>query len=253
MKNGKMIVLCMCALVIGIAITLPLTYFTPRTAATTQIFEPWFTMDIPSAYIYAYLTDDTFQTETEFIFPISINYDVLNRHTGARIEFFEFVFYTDGLQLSKHQYFVAMNTSDIPFDSLDSFVRNFTSVRETIFNLPAFGTGGNGGSFYCNPFNQNEIYAGGLGCLGSQSIVGDDVNEKFGAILNIMENEQVVYLDVISRGYVLFGDNDTAIVSMDDQVIYHIEMSNSGNGFTFGDNTLPTYKSITRGTYSIGW
>jgi hypothetical protein len=260
-KNGKIIVLCMCALAIGIATTLPLTYFTPRPAATAQTFgEPWFTMQLPSAYLNAYLTDDIFQTEVEFTFPLSINYAVLNQHTGARIEYFEFIFYTDNLQLSRHRYFVAMNSTDISVDLIDSATKNFFSIRENIFNItfPAFGIGGNGGSYFCYPQNQSHIFNGGLGSLRSynvvdgdySSIIGNGVSETAGDILNVMENEQVIYLDVISWGYTLIDDNDTVIVSTDNQVIYHIELTNSGNGFTFGDATLPTYEPGMCGTYS---
>ncbi|MCL1970597.1 MAG: hypothetical protein FWF66_03975 [Candidatus Bathyarchaeota archaeon] len=65
----RIITLCMCALALGIVATLPLTYFTPQTKATTQpIHTPWFTMNTSSAYINAYLDDNSFSNETIIFF-----------------------------------------------------------------------------------------------------------------------------------------------------------------------------------------
>jgi len=56
--------------------------------------------------------------------------------------------------------------------------------------------------------------------------------------LDIMKDKQLVYLDVISRGYTYFDGGDTVVSLMDNQVIYHLELINSGDGFVFDDSDL---------------
>jgi|GEM_PF-3251201 len=53
-----------------------------------------------------------------------------------------------------------------------------------------------------------------------------------------MKDKQLVYLDVISRGYTYFDGGDTVVSLMDNQVIYHLELINSGDGFVFDDSDL---------------
>ncbi|MCL1970595.1 MAG: hypothetical protein FWF66_03965 [Candidatus Bathyarchaeota archaeon] len=56
--------------------------------------------------------------------------------------------------------------------------------------------------------------------------------------MDIMKDKQLVYLDVISRGYTYFDGGDTVVSLMDNQVIYHLELINSGDGFVFDDSDL---------------
>jgi hypothetical protein len=103
----RIIALCICALAIGIATTLPLTYLTPRTAAAQN--NPWFNVDI----LYANVIPNPFggsgivpTVVANFTFtPNALN---LNG-ADAKIEVFNFHIYSDKASVANITYCLTLS------------------------------------------------------------------------------------------------------------------------------------------------
>jgi hypothetical protein len=232
MQIEKKLILCsILAVAIGIAAVVPVAYF--MNAKSNTIFataetldKPWFDISVPYAYFKANTTDNFYQSSTAIILQPTINNDVVSQQTDARIEYFVFdILNEQGLQLANATFSIGTNSSTIGDPS-----SLFTFNRENWFNSSAFGSGyyltnltgpvrllGTGGSVICGYGDSNEI------------------KEKFGAVLATMENDQTIYLEARRLGYVTFDGNDTIVTLAGDQIIQRLELTKTGDSFTYGN------------------
>jgi hypothetical protein len=224
MQIEKKLILCsILAIAIGIASVAPLSFFMNVKAQTFD--EPWFDITVPYAYFKANATDKLYQSTTSIVIQPTINQDALSQHTDARIEYFEFEIYSDQLQLSNATYYLGINSSAVEDPS-----SLFAFSRENWFNSSAFGAG-------CYVTNLTEplhlMGTGGSVCYGFDD--SSWINKNFGTILSTMENAQTIYLDVRRLGYVTFDGNNTVVTLASNQTIQHLELTKTGDAFTYGD------------------
>jgi hypothetical protein len=228
----KLIPLSIFALAIGIATILPLTFFTLNTEATTQISaDPWFNVDPCFAYFRVDLIDDGYRVTNMVNLQTSLNDKVLDRQSEARIEYFEFTFYTDNQQLLKSTYWVSM-TKDNYKDTRNMYV----IIRENMLNSSYLNTDQLSGIDIdiLNDLTELEYTRSFGRVFGSK-------DDKFNDVLDA----QTVYLDVSRVCYVTINNNTTTITWTSDQNIQHFELIKNGGAFTFGNtNTLDSYTNF---------
>ena len=224
MQIEKKLILCsILAISIGIATITPLAYFMSAKAQTFD--EPWFNVNVPYAYFKANSTGNMYQSTNSIVLNATINSDAISQHTDARLEYFDFKLYSDQLSLANATFYLGMNSS-----AVEDPTALFAFSREDWFNSTAFGAG----VYVTNLTGPLRL----MGTGGSVSYVGEDsnwVNEQFGEILSTMENADKIYLDVCRLGYVTFDGNNTVVTLASNQVLQHLELTKTGDAFTYGD------------------
>ena len=227
MQIEKKLILCsILAISIGIAAIVPVAYFMNNTASAQTIDDPWFNVSVPYAYFKANTTDNFYQSNTAIILQPTINNDAISQQTDARIEYFVFdLFNEQGLQLANATFFIGMNSS-----AIGDPASLFTFSRENWFNSSAFGSG-----CYLTNFTEPVRLMGTGGSVVYGYGDSNAIKEKFGAVLATMENAQTIYLDVRRLGYVTFDGNNTIVTLAGDQVTQHLELTKTGDSFTYGN------------------
>jgi hypothetical protein len=227
----KLITLSIFALAIGIATVLPLAYLTPR-IVTAQTDGYWFNIKIDGASFSANISDNCYTSTFGLGIEPLLNFDAFNRQPGARIEYFDLVFYTDNQQLARIPYYIGGNSSYV--ENPETFI---TLSRENWFSSD-FRLSSDG-YLYRSPFIFNNADTKGIPLhTGGACIVrfgSGYVDEKYGAIVAELENAQTIYLDIVRVGYTTFDGNNTVIASTNNPlVVQHIELTKNGDEFTFG-------------------
>jgi hypothetical protein len=234
----KIVALCMCALVIGIATALPLTYFTPR-IVSAQNSDPMFDIRPEFVYFYANVVDDVYQCAIGVGFTPLIDFDTFNPHTVAKIEYYEFVYYTDNQELGRTSHFIGANYSYVDDESIQNF-SSFSRATwfENNFERTCYGHWNNADSALFHGGVTASIM-GGLNHLGFAEFEYDDnepLKETNSAILMALENKQTIYMDAIRVGYTTFDDNNNIIVAYtNDPIIQRLELTKNGDAYTFGN------------------
>jgi hypothetical protein len=241
----KIVALCMCALVIGIATALPLTYFTPR-IVSAQNSDPMFDIRPEFVYFSANVVDDVYQCAIGVGFTPLIDFDTFNPHTVAKIEYYEFVYYTDNQELGRTSHFIGANYTYVD----DENIKNFTSFSraswfENNFERTCYGYWNNADSARFHGGAMASLLGGskeGSNYLGFAAFEYDDnepLKETNSAILMALENKQTIYMDVIRVGYTTFDDNNNIVVAYtNDPIIQRFELTKNGDAYTFGNEDV---------------
>ncbi|MCL2358474.1 hypothetical protein [Candidatus Bathycorpusculum sp.] len=214
----KLVALSILAITIGIATIAPVSVFMNAKAQTNQTYgEPWFNIEIPSAYVAIDLTNDGYMLTEILDFQPSLTDNALNQQSEARIEYFEVTFSTDDMQLAKNIYCIGMGNPDNedPAKIYAFYMENW--VNGSSANIAC------NGSIYITDLIELTYPRG----FGHSYIVGDEFETAL--------DTQTIYLDVRSVCYVTFDGNNTVVTWADDQDIQHITLTNNGNSFVFGD------------------
>ncbi|MGD6850985.1 MAG: hypothetical protein ACQCN6_02865 [Candidatus Bathyarchaeia archaeon] len=244
MNIEKKLILCsILAISIGIATIVPLAYFMNSEDGTIYakaetLDKPWFNINVPYAYFKQNSTSTTYCTTDTVAIESTVNADVISQSTDARVEYFEFRFYTDqGLSITNDSYALSVNSSAVS-DPLMAF--EFS--RENWFNSTA------GGSGVCVT---NLTATRPLERVGTAEVcsLGDSAsfNARFGDLIDQIEGSNTIYLDVLRIGYVTFYGNNTTVTLADNQLIQHFEMTRKGDAFTCGE--VPTADRLYPGAY----
>ena len=233
MKIEKKLILCsILAIAIGIATVVPAAFFMNTKAQTYD--DTWFNLDVPYAYFKANATNTEYQTVAEIDIQASLSQTAVNNRAEARIEYFEFTIYVDDIELEKQNYFYSITSSDN-----EDTTAMFEFSRENWFNSSDFGVNSGGGSFITDPAQLNSNVIGGGGIYTTHYTIddpnSDEIYEKYGKILDTMENAQTIYLEVRRVGYVTFEGNNTVVTLASNPVILQIELTKNGDAFTFGN------------------
>ncbi|MDR0493081.1 MAG: hypothetical protein LBH74_05535 [Nitrososphaerota archaeon] len=259
----RMIALCICTLLIGLATVLPLTYFTHNTVSA-QTNDPEFDISIDYLYFSANAVADGYQRVIGVGFMPLIDFNAFNPQTVAKIEYYDFVYYTDDQELGRSSHFIGANNTYIDTDEYMSgfhdlvtfsraawFENNFErSCSGYWSSLPIAGDGrmamSQGGA-------DAPIAMGGPNYLGYAFIDECDNNgpldEIYNAILMAIENKQTIYLDVIRVGSTTFDDKGDIVVAYTNDTIIHLELTKNGDAYTFGnldviENVIPEIEQV---------
>lgn len=266
----------MCALAIGLVTALPLTYLIPRTAAA-QTTDPEFDISIDYLYFSADVVDGVYQRTIGVGFTPLIDFDAFNPSTVAKIEYYEFVYYTDNQELTRTSHFIGANNTyidDTNSSVLSRSVGKFTTFSrqswfDNTFERSCSGYWGiiptihNGYMVSIQGANTDATWSmGGPNYMGFAIFDAYDDNESLketnSAILTALENKQTIYLDVIRVGYTTFDDNDGIVVAYtNDTVIQHLELTKDGNAYTFGntdvlENVIPGIEQLQQSNRDHG-
>jgi hypothetical protein len=226
----KLVALSIFALIIGISIVVPVTFF--MNEKTQKYDDPWFNIEIPYAYFEVNMLNDSYAyhylLDVLAIQP-SINYNALNQQLDGRIEYLEYTVYTDNMQLSSNTYHLSINNTD----------------NENMFDPFSFYNGHYFNSSYADTFpsykNYNYYHIKDPAQLPPMLRTGSisSINEaEYNSILVELENTQTIYIDIKRVGYITF-EGDTPIVTLaGNKIIQHIELTKNGNAFTFGDKDI---------------
>jgi hypothetical protein len=223
----KIIAICAFALAIGIAAILPMTPFMIAEAQTDA--DPWFNVDPFFAYFRVDQIDGGYRVTDMVNFQHSLNDNALNQKSDARIEYFEFTFYTEYQQLLKHTVWISMskdNYKDSTINEKSEFPRtSLPIIHENLLNSTYLNTDYMSG-IDADLFNDaiEWSYVRGTGnTFGTK-------DSKFNAVLEA----QAVYLDVSRVCYVTINGDTTKITWTNNQDIQHFELTKNNGAFTFG-------------------
>jgi len=265
MKIGKNIIaICMCALAIGLVTALPLTYLTPRTVAA-QTNDPEFDISIDYLYFSANAVADGYQRVIGVGFTPLIDFDAFNPQTVAKIEYYDFVYYTDDQELGRSSHFIGANNTYIDTDEYMSGFQDLVTFSRVAWFENDFERSCSGYWSYLPVAEDGRMtmsqggaaspmFMGGPNYLGYAFIDECDDNgpldEIYNAILMALENKQTIYLDVIRVGYTTFDDNGGIVVAYtNDPIIQHLELTKNGDAYTFGnsdvlENVIPAIEQV---------
>jgi hypothetical protein len=215
-----------------IATIIPIAYLSSGTNAPVQTADSWFDVKLNHAYFYATAFDNVYQFANVIGLETLINMDAFNQQSGARIEYFEIIYYTDDVQLLKVTSYTGANSSYI--ENPQDFI---TLSREKWFSSIGSDVGGN--YMYDIPLAVSNFGSSlGVGpSMELRSIDFDDNNpldEKYLAILSAIENKQTIYVDIIRAGYTSFDGNEIIVTYTNIPVIQRLELIKNGHAFTFG-------------------
>jgi hypothetical protein len=225
----KLIAISILAITIGIATVIPPAVFMSAKAQDAQAnADPWFNIEALFAYFRVDLIEGGYRvTDTIDIQP-SLAHNALTQQGKARIEYFEFTFYTDDGELLKEVFSMSMTNDDNNKEHKQSF-QNVENIRENMLNMSYLGVDSLS-SLDLDNFNDLETeiaYLRGMGRIfGSR-------DDKFSIVLEA----QTIYLDVRRLCYITSDSDNTVITWTPDSYIQHIELTKNGNAFIFGTRT----------------
>jgi hypothetical protein len=269
MKKEKNIILCsILALVIGIATIAPLAFFMD-TASAQSNDAPWFDIDLTYAYFSGNVIDDIFQVMGIITFDALVNSKTLNQqqNIAARVDFYEFLIYTDDIKLSRSYEYVGMDRPGIEIPTLmstfrpDKWLLDFSWLNEALgidyfddcvlcWNV-SHHLGSpipSGGRYRANITNSTpEMWQD----MGGTGIRGGYIDEISDTKLLALQNTQTIYIDIRRIAYMTIDDKGSVTTSKCDQLIQHIKLTKNGNDeFTFNNSTTSTEDLISSWMYN---
>jgi hypothetical protein len=233
----KIIALSICIFAIGIAITMPMTLLMSAAAQTDT--DPWFNIDPFFAYFRVDQIDGGYRVTDMINLQHVLNDNVLSQKSDARIEYFEFTFYTKDQQLLKHTFWISMTNDNykgsITNENSEYPRTSLPIIHENLLNSTCLNTDYISG-IDADLFNDaiEWSYVRGFG-----NTFGDK-DDKFSAALEA----QTIYLDVSRVCYVTINGDTTKITWTNDQNIQHLELTRNGSAFTFGNTNTDSYTNF---------
>ena len=261
----KKLILCgILAVAIGIATVVPLEYMMAAQAqANSQTsaqpnsqtaFTPWFNVSVPYAYVDL---DQSGGNNTMTWNGVSI--DAIANFTltpaaltlenaDARIEFYLFQVSSDQGPIANITYSIAVSKEEVNVTGLPGGVytaitgsgaNTFTFADGTVYNGPKNGDCGGGMVLYNIPGTPMQNFTD---VVVSDYILSYNGNPASQALTEL-QNAKVVYIDVSRICSVSFeGNANTATTTTlaTNQVLQHIVLTKTGNGFVYGSYTAGT-------------
>ncbi len=228
----KLITYSAIAIMIGVASIAPLLFLMSGTAnAQLTPDKPWFNLNIPYAYWNPNVNGDngttTFSGERHNIIAnITTDSDAILKDADARIEYYQLQVYSDQGPIYDLTYYVGIAK---PGELVDTY-------NSTMFFLGGntYGTNStSGGIFIIDPGFYNVASWYGL-------ISGSTLSYNSTSIPTVAtdaKNANVLYIDVSRLSYVTFNGNTTTVTTESSDVLQHIELTKTDNGFVYGSTT----------------
>ncbi len=244
----KLVALSIFALAIGLALALPLTYFTPVVGVNAQGINPWFNPDVTYAYINLHNTGDGVPIQGVVNFTYSSAAMDL-KGANAQIEFYKFHIYSDKGSIANISYSIAITGRVNDPWSPTGFNYVINGTRDNIFYFA------DGSSYDANAVIGDSEYGSGIVICNNMPDFPLDSTYMPAVLLSCitdsetidnMKNAQTLYIDVIRTFSVSHkGDytgSTTTTNLTDDEVLFTVEMTKIDNGFVYGnyvEGTVP--------------
>jgi len=248
----KTFALCIFALTIGIAITLPIAYFTNMKTNTTTQTESC----LDATLLYANILQhpkDNLATSVNVVANLTLTPELINlKDVDAKIEVYKFHVYSDQGPITNMVY--AFETArDIPDSKAPNGVvpairgigyGNYIFADNTIYNITdAIGHIDGGAWQKLDPIGNNRLIEGGWTFVTVSSFLSAEKGEHAVQALINLENAQTIYINVtrmITITYKHQVNSDSSIASTTDtlthnKVLSHIELSKTDFGFASGE------------------
>lgn len=234
----KLIAFSILAVAIGIATILPLEYLmtgeTQTVAALTDI-KPWFNVDVSYAYCNPYVSggNNTFLwtgASIEIVANFTLTNDAL-QNADAQIEFYNFAVSSDQGHIIDLGYYIIEDKANVVKGICGDGTINLAN------GLTYNGPSSNGGQcINWKAWSPDAV----LGFVSNYMLQynGDEASE----VVNLIRNAQTLYVDVSKVSTVTVSGDLTATTPADKQIIQHIELAKTDNGFVYGTyvtGTLP--------------
>jgi len=232
-KTEKKLVACsILALIIGVSSVIPLLFSMSGTAKAETGLEPWFSLDIPYAYLTANYTEnldgrDFHDLWHAIVLNFTLNPEAENEISEARFEYCELQIYTDKEPLWNESYFVGTNRTN----AFNLEAEMFHFVRNDWFDSNT--TGGGTFRYQWNASGSEISEIAGYNC--GSSVTGSIKPPQ--TVVALIEAE-ILYIDVRRIGWVTFNGNSTVVTLADNDFIQHIELTKFGDGFLY-NNMFP--------------
>jgi hypothetical protein len=227
----KLIAYSAIALLIGVASIAPMLFLMSGTAnAQTEPDKPWFNLNIPYAYWNPNVNGDngttTFFGEVHNIVAnITADSNAVLKDADARIEYYQLQVYSDQGPICNLTYYVGIAKSGELFDMYNS----------TMFFLSGntYSTNSTNGGIFILDIDLTNMTSWGL-------ISGSTLSYNSTRIPQVAtdtQNANVLYIDVSRLSYVTFNGNTTTVTTESSDVLQHIELTKTNNGFVYGTTT----------------
>ncbi len=220
------------ALLIGVVSISPLMFMMSAKAESTS--KPWFTIDVPYAYLTTnssknpnnHFGENMFGYWHRILVNITVNPDAWSDDVDARFEYFQIKLYPNAGSIANETFFVGTNrtTSSNPH-GLDWF-ESFISL---CINTSSTGT-------MIQDSNNSALHMGSMGGGWATNVLYQNISD--------IMNADSLYLDVTRTSYVTFGSNSTVIESANNEVIQHVELKKMEDGFLY--DTLPPEDQLSQ-------
>jgi hypothetical protein len=260
MKIEKKLIACsILALIIGVSSVLPLTFLMSATAQAETSSEPWFSINVPYAYmmtsneslIYTDTEGVNVYNETETVseqhliaLNLTLEVDTTNEDVDARIEYYQIDIRSDKGHIDTLYWYVGtkINSSfsieNFHFMLDEWFDTNWFDANSESSGLDIEGVtvnigGGGGGVGFMRP-----NWSAGL------SIIWPDWGHRSGTIgsthasqvVSAIRKAKTLYLSIHRMGWVTFAGNSTEVTLANNEVVDQIQLEKFGDGFLY--NTL---------------
>ena len=258
MIEKKLILCAILAITIGIATIVPLEYFM---AAQTQVnaqtmFTPWFNVSVPYAYVNLDQSggNNTMTWDGAMIQALA-NFTLTPaaielKNADAQVEFYQFQVSSDQGPIVNITYSVAVSKEEVNVTGVPSGVwmaitgsggNSFTFADGTTYNGPNNGNCGGGMVLSNIPDEPMQNFTVAVVSTYLASYNGNSASQA----LTELRNAQNLYIDVTRAYSVSFEGNAktaTTTTMSNNQVLQHIELTKTGNGFVYGtyaEGTVP--------------
>ena len=224
----KLIAFSAIALLIGVASIAPMLFLMSGTAnAQTELSKPWSSLNIPYAYCnpnsdYSNITGSYTSAGLNAVGSIAISPDALT-NADAQIEYYQLQVYSDQGPIYSMTYFVGVSKPDYLVNMYKTTLY-FADGNTYSTNV----TNGNGGMIIYDLNSSNTFH----GLIG-----GSIISEALGSIpqeITQLRNAEKLYIDVSRLCTFTFNGNMTVVTTGSSDVIQHIELTKTENGFVYG-------------------
>lgn len=234
----KLIAFSILAVAIGIAAIVPLEYLMTgesRTVAALTEIKPWFNVDVAYAYCNPYVSggNNTVSwtgSSIEIVANFTLTTDAM-QNADAQIEYYKFSVSSDQGRIIDLGYYIVEDKANV-----------------------VTGIYGDGTITFANGLTYNGPASNGGQCINWQAwspdtvfgFVSNYILEYNGKIasqtINQIRNAQTLYVEVSKVSTVTVSGDLTATTPADNQILQHIELAKTDNGFVYGtyvSGTLP--------------
>jgi hypothetical protein len=239
MKNEKkLIAFSILAVAIGIATIVPLEYLMTgesQTVAALTDIKPWFNVDVSYAYCNPYVSggNNTVSwtgASIEIVANFTLTSDAM-QNADAQIEYYKFAVSSDQGNIIDLGYYIVEDKANVVTGICGDGTITFTN------GLTYNGPASNGGQcINWQAWSPDAV----LGFVSSYIL---EYNGKEASqVTNQIRNAQTLYIDVSKVSTVTVSGDLTATTPADNQILQHIELTKTDNGFVYGtyvSGTLP--------------
>ena len=260
MKFEKKLIGCsILALIIGVSSVLPLMFLMSATAKADASSEPWFSIDIPYAYVMTSnesliytdsemvnMFNETEMVSEQHLIALNLTLDVntTNEDADARIEYYQIDISSDKGHIDTLYWYVGTKINS-------SFsIENFHFMLDEWFDTNWFDADSEGSGLDVEGVTVNiDGGGGGVGFMrpnwsAGLSIIWPDWGHRSGTIgsthasqvVSAIRKAEILYITILRIGWVTFSGNSTEVTLANNEIVDQTQLEKFGDGFLY--NTL---------------